>query len=128
MFVGLEKYWIRFDDAFLINIIFIMLYKLFGSTLYITLCGSIINICITSFIFSWNILGNPVTLSVLVPLSEGYSLWSSEFKQSSECFLFSFPFFWKVIFKYRILVLLYLFSFYKLTQWKNRDWRMTFSN
>ena len=52
MFVGLETYWIRFDDTFLINIIFIMLYKLFGSTLYITLCGSIINFFITSFVFS----------------------------------------------------------------------------
>ena len=51
--VDLEKYWIRFDDTFSINIILIILYTLFESALCVNFCGSITNSFTISFIFSW---------------------------------------------------------------------------
>ena len=53
IFVGLERYWIRFDGDSPINIILIILYNLFGSALYIKVWGSINNMIINIFIFSW---------------------------------------------------------------------------
>ena len=51
--VDLEKYWIRFDDTFSINIILIILYILFASALCVNFCGIITYSFTISFIFSW---------------------------------------------------------------------------